>query len=77
MEKKSFIFQLFSTALKLKRLSEVICPLASLMQDQVGEGNSGGLSCSALKDVKSFVSSLPQIIGSLRIEEDDGYEDFI
>ena len=48
MEKR-FIFQLFCIAVKVKRLSEVICPLASLMQDQVEEGNSRGLNCKALR----------------------------
>ena len=54
MEKR-FIFQ----------LSEVFCPLASLMQDPVEEGNSRGLKCSALQDVKYFLSSLQQIIFAL------------
>ena len=64
MEKR-YIFQLLSTAVKLKRLSEVICPLASLMQDQVEEGNSWSLNCSALQGVKYFLSSLQQIIFAL------------
>ena len=63
---KSYILKLLSTAVKLKRLSEVICPLVSLMQDQVEEGNSRGLNCSALQGVKYFLSSLQQIIERLR-----------
>ena len=31
-----------------------MCPLASLMQDQIAEGNSWGLNCSALQNVKDF-----------------------
>ena len=61
MEKR-FIFQLFCIAVKLKSLSEIICPLASLMQDQVEEGNSRGLNCSALQDEKDYFYIVPQII---------------
>ena len=72
---KSLSFKvLFSTAVKLRRLSEwmqymylacvvlVICPLAGLMQDQVEEGNLHGLNCSGLQDMKDLLNSLSQII---------------
>jgi len=48
---KSFIFQLFSTAIKQKKISKgkhpnsvilVICPLISLIEDQIKEGQPLG-----------------------------------
>ena len=59
---KSFIFQLFSTAIEQKKISKglhpisvnlVICPLISLMEDQIKEGQSPGLTCASLQDVNN------------------------
>ena len=67
---KSFIFQLFSTSIELKKIAEgkhantvvlVICPLTSLIQDQVKEGKSLGLNCACLQDVKDSLSSCPRL----------------
>ena len=58
---KSFIFQLFSRAIEQK-ISEglhpnsvilVICPLISLIEDHIKEGQSLGLTCASLQDVKN------------------------
>ena len=58
-------FQLFSTAMAVKKVRErhhsdtvvlVVCPLTSIIQDQVKEGNSLGLDCTALKDGKDLSS---------------------
>ena len=62
---KSFIFQLFATAMAVKKVHEghhsdtvvlVVCHLTSIIQDQVKEGNSLGLDCAALKDCKDLSS---------------------
>ena len=54
---KSFSFQLFSTAIEQKKISEglypnsvilVICPLISLIEDQIKEGQSLGLTTNSL-----------------------------
>ena len=59
---KSFIFQLFSTAIEQKKISEglhpnsvnlVICLLISLIEDQIKEGQSLGLTCASLQDVNN------------------------
>ena len=59
---KSFIFQLFSTAIEQKKISQglhpnsvnlVICSLISLIEDQIKEGQSLGLTCASLQDVKN------------------------
>ena len=69
---KSFIFQLFATAMELKKCSEgrqsktavvlVICPLTSVINDQVKEGKSLGLNCAALQDIADVSSGSTQII---------------
>ncbi|XP_068735380.1 uncharacterized protein [Montipora capricornis] len=69
---KSFIFELFSTAIELKKISEglhlnsvilVICPLKSLIEDQIKEGQSLGLTCASLQDVNNLVDdNLPQLL---------------
>ena len=69
---KSFIFQLFSTTIELKKISEglhpnsvilVICPLKSLIEDQIKEGQSLGLTCASLQDVNNLVDdNLPQLL---------------
>ena len=59
---KSFIFQVFSTAIEQKKISEglhlnsvilVICPLKTLIEDQIKEGQSLGLTCASLQDVNN------------------------
>ena len=69
---KSFIFQLFSTAIEQdpQKISKalhpnsvilVICPLKSLIEDQIEEGQSLGLTCASLQDVNNlFDGNLPQ-----------------
>ena len=70
---KSFIFQLFSTAIEQKKISEglqpnsvilVICPLISLVEDQIKEGQSLGLTCASLKDENNLLDDnpLPQLL---------------
>ena len=58
---KSF-FQLFSTAIEQKKISEglhansvilVICPLISLIKDQIKEGQLLGLTRASLQDVNN------------------------
>ena len=65
---KSFIFLLFSTAIEQKKISEglqpnsvilVICPLISLVEDQIKEGQSLGLTCASLKDVNNLLDNNP------------------
>ena len=64
------IFRLFSTLIELNKIVEgkhtntvvlVICPLTSLIQDQVKEGKSLGLNCAPLQDVKDSLSSCPRL----------------
>ena len=70
---KSFIFQLFSTAIEQKKISEglqpnsvilVICRLISLVEDQIKEGQSLGLTCASLKDENNLLDDnpLPQLL---------------
>ena len=55
---KSFVFQLFAKAMEAKKVYEgrlsdtivlVVCPLSSIIKDQVKEGLSIGLNCVALR----------------------------
>ena len=69
---KSFIFQLFSMAIEQKKTFEgkpsnsailIICPLNSLIEDQVKEGNSLGLKCASVQDLEfSSDNPLPQLL---------------
>ena len=41
----------------------VICPLKSLIEDQIKEGQSLGLTCASLQDVNNLVDdNLPQLL---------------
>ena len=68
---KSFVFQLFAKAMEAKKVYEgrlsdtivlVVCPLSSIIKDQVKEGLSIGLNCVALRDLKDIESVNSQII---------------
>ena len=69
---ESFIFQLFSTVIEQEKISErlhpnivilVICPFKSLIEDQIKERQSLGLSCPSLQDVNNlFDDNLPQLL---------------
>ena len=70
---KSFIFELLATAIEQKKISEglqpnsmilVICLLISLIEDQTKEGQSLGLTCASMQDVKDLFSNnpLPQLL---------------
>lgn len=44
----------------------VICPLKSLIEDQIKEGQSLGLTCASLQDVNNlFDDNLPQLLFAL------------
>ena len=69
---KSFIFQLSSMAIDQKKTFEgkpsnsailIICPLNSLIEDQVKEGKSLGLRCASVQDLQfSSDNPLPQLL---------------
>ena len=68
---KSFIFQLFSLAIEQKTFEGkpsnsailIICPLNSLIEDQVKEGKSLGLKCASVQDLEfSSDNPLPQLL---------------
>ena len=69
---KSFIFQLFSMAIEQKKTFKgepsnsailIICPLNSLIEDQVKEGKSLGLKCASVQDLEfSSDNPLPQML---------------
>ena len=69
---KSFIFQLSSTVIEQEKISEglhpnivilVICPFKSLIEDQVKERQSLGLTCASLQDVNNPCDdNLPQLL---------------
>ena len=68
---KSFIFQLSSTVIE-EKISEglhpnivilVICPFKSLIEDQIKERQSLGLTCASLQDVNNlFDDNLPELL---------------
>ena len=64
---ESFISQLFPTAIEQNKNSEgkhpnsvilVICPLIGLIEDQIKEGQSLGLTCASLQDVNIFLATI-------------------
>ena len=61
-------FQLFSTAIEQKKISEgeypnsvilVIYPLTGRMEDQIKEGQPLGLTCASLQDANDLFSDDP------------------